>query len=436
MNSKQRHWADLNELATPRRRDGGGLARRLSGPLLAALALAGCGAPTEDVDPELSTTTADLSSAGWRSWTSPPPNPNPLTDSPGICPVHVRSGHGASGVMFLARDSTTDKFRLTIYDKLKPWLAWTNVPGTPVFNSRPACTSLDELHLAPTSQWNNQIAIVGRRESSSSSLDNRYYVQIMRLNTVSYDPDNNPATPPPPPPAPSTVLSWSRISTDAYAGSPASAVLAGNLVVAGRRSDNRIYVHVNPLNTSSTTAPYDHADWEPAVRTAALPSGWTAIGNPAIGHIGQAIGEGIIATRARNAQGDVRIYTYYMYVPWRMVSAFALDQGTWQHMPTQYVGVGSDVALEFETLMDGPARTTAYFRGTNNRIYQATGDGSNWEAFTLVDNISDPNDNYADFENAPAALGSSELEGGHIVLAKRADDQLYYASPIPGFGYP
>lgn len=119
-----------------------------------------------------------------------------------------------------------------------------------------------------------------------------------------------------------------------------------------------------------------------------------------------------------------------------MVSSFSLDQGTWQQLPTGSVAVDSAVALEFEGRLPNPDRIPAYFRSTDDRIYQATGDGWSWESFTLVDNVADPNDSYTDFEYAPAALGSSELEGGHIVLARRAaDDQVYCAGVIPGWGY-
>jgi len=396
----------------------------------AALGVVGCGAPEGVWDESTGTITQALST-NWRSWGMSPSDSTGFTDSPAVCPVHKRSDPGASGVMLLARGRTSNKFRVSIYEKLRPWMSWTNLSGSPTFNSKPACASLDELNLLPPSSWNNQYAIVGKRSSTTASQNNRFYVQVMKYKGTTFDQQ----TPPSPP---TVVTSWRTISSDSYASAPAAAMLGGNLVVAGRRSDNRIYVHVNPMNTTSTTAPYDHSKWEAAVQTPALPTGWTAIGSPSIGAIGQAIGEGIIATRAQNSRGTVRIYTYYMYVPWRTVGGFKLDQGSWNQLPATQV-VSSDVALEFETRIQDRKRTTAYFRSRNaqgvNRIYQASGDGFNWDAFTEVTNPYDTADDYTDFANAPGVLGSSELEGGHIVASRRADNQIWWAGLVPGAGY-
>jgi hypothetical protein len=148
-------------------------------------------------------------------------------------------------------------------------------------------------------------------------------------------------------------------------------------------------------------------------------------------HIGNAVGECILATRAQNGTQQ-RIYTYYMFIPWRFING-----QSWTQLPTGTVAVSNstDVALEFETRIESFFRTTAYFRSSNGRIYQASGDGFTWEAFNRVDNFNDPNDNFTDFQGSPGALGSSEMEGGHIVAARRTGNQFHFIGRVPGTGY-
>lgn len=404
--------------------------------LLAVAAIAaGCGAQgAADGNEAVDSNGAALHYAGWRVWQQTShTNPNGFADSPGICPFIVSREYQGNGFMIFGRDKDTERFVVSILDKQKPWLEWTTVEASPRFNSRPSCAALDELHTAPSANWNNQIALVGRRESSSSSANNRYYIQIMLLETSQYNVDYPQASPPAPPP--SVVAEWAQLDSAQYAGSPGSTVVGGHLVVAGRRSDNRIYVHVNPLDTASSTAPYDASKWESAVKLAALPVGWTAIGNPNVAQINGTPGECMLTIRAKDSTDFTKVHTYYMNIPKRKQAGYKLDQGTWRTVDVGYVGVGSDVALEFDPRGASNMKTTAYFRATHNAIMQASTDGTNWEAFTKLDGWGNPIDDYTDFESAPVALGNANVEGGHVVVARRADDQFYWAGMFPGAAY-
>jgi hypothetical protein len=189
---------------------------------------------------------------------------------------------------------------------------------------------------------------------------------------------------------------------------------------------------VNPFQWNQTTQKYDynHSTWEAAVQVPALPAGWTATGDPTIGHIGNYAGEVKILTRAVNG-AQSKVFSLWMFVPWRLVDS------QWYEFSTGSVAPASDLAMEYEKRLWPNPETTVYYRGTDGRVYNSTGDGSTWEPFTLVDNANDPNDNYSDFIGAPGVLGSSEMEGGHIVAMRRStpNNQYYYSSPVPGFGY-
>jgi hypothetical protein len=388
------------------------------GVLVAAmLAVAGCG--TDDADVE--SVSRALAISQWRSWTASAPTNSNALSVPALCPAHVRSSPSISGYIQIGRDLTTNRYKLAMYGKNQPWLSYTNISSSSyTFNSKPVCASLDGINLEPPAMWSEQIAVVGKRSS-----DNLFYIQLMKVQG-----GGSGTTPPP---VPSVTMSWAPIGTNAYSSAPFVLVRESNeIVVGGRRSDNRVYVHVNPLQWNQSTGKYvyNHATWEAPLQAPALPSGWTPIGDPAIGHIGNYVGEVQIFTRAQSGS-STKVFTMYMFVPWRYFG----DQ--WYELTPGSVAPAGDFAVEFERRLWPNPETTIYYRGTNNRVYYATGDGWTWEPFNLVDNANDSGDNYTDFISAPGVLGSSEMEGGHIVAMRRQSptNQYYVASPVPGYGY-
>jgi len=245
---------------------------------------------------------------------------------------------------------------------------------------------------------------------------------------------NDPYHTPSPPPMPTVQMSWSQISADTYSSAPFVHVFEQNyMVVGGRRSDNRIYLQVNPFqwNAATQTYDYNHAFWEAPLTTPQLPTGWTAIGDPTIGHLGPNMsGEVRIVTRAQNGS-QLKLFSLWMFVPWRWIDT------VWSEVPAGPSPPDGDPALSYERRFweyqddDFPSEyaSTLFYKGTDNKIYQASITGTNTltEPFAAIQNTNG-------FIGAPAAIGSTELDGGSIVAARKITPTTrYYTSNLPTY---
>jgi hypothetical protein len=386
-----------------------GAKRQLKCGVLAALLVAlGCGAQGEDFSEDIDSKEENLQPPeGWRLWSVLPNNSGStatFADNPGVCLATP------DGVVIVGRDSTSNRFRThTNQWRLSSSPAWADF-GSTVFASKPACTALDEVRSPPPTP-NNQFAVLGR------STDNKFYARTGLVDTTIGDWPNDPPT------QPSVKVHGHKISDDLYASGPGVTVANGQLLVVGRRSNNRIYLHRNTLSTSVTT-PYSSSNWQSVLTVPNLPSPWVAAGDPVIANTVPFIGVVTLLTRATSA-GSNRLYYIYWdgSVFWDGVTINA-----WARLPTGSVTVSSDPSIEVDLHVN---QATVYFRGSSasagsNRIFQASGVGNLWEAFGVVR----PEENDA-FTGAPAAVGNGNFEGQHLVVAKKSNNQFYFSTPVP-----
>jgi hypothetical protein len=190
-----------------------------------------------------------------------------------------------------------------------------------------------------------------------------------------------------------TVTTWQTISNNDYASAPSTTVAFGKLLVVGRRSDNRLYLHRNTLSTS-TTSPYNPNGWSSTVlQVPALPSGWTAAGDPAITDVHPALDGVIIVTRAtKTGQSDTLFQIYWQgngngsYF-WDSAGS----ENTWQFLPTGSY-VRSDPTLVSDNVIES-GYVTVFVQGSQTatgtkNVYQGTGISWMWAPFALIPNTS------------------------------------------------
>jgi hypothetical protein len=381
----------------------------------------GCGELPDASEEEETVSSAINPPEGWRVWTTPPNNPGTtatFSDSPAVCLATTE------GVAIIGRSSTSNRYRsLTNQWRAYTSPAWADV-GTLTFNSKPACTALDQVSMSPPTP-NKQIAVVGKRDTpGATSTHNKYYVRTMLVDTTQGE-FASPVS------QPTVKVNWTKLSDNVYASGPGTTVAMGQLMVVGRRSNNRIYMYRNTLS-SSTTDPYNSGNWQSPLQLPTLPSGWTAAGDPVIANTVPMIGVVTIMTRATSF-GTNRLYYIYWdgTVFWDGVAI-----NSWSQVPTGTTVVSSDPSLEVDVGGTTHANlATIFIRGAtnnggtitnSNRIFQASGIGNLWENFTIVRSQD------ADtFTGTPAAVGSGNFEGWHWVVAKKTNNQFYYSTPVP-----
>jgi len=419
---------------------------------------AGCsgeGVELGDVDGETATLTQALVPNGgaWRGWdrvsdvaeTSQVDN---FVGNPAVC---VGKTGGNDGMLVVGRDPSTNGFMSASF-----WRSWSGgMPEAPgvyppgywidddgnvrkprwqrlgnqmTFNDDPACTALDE---PGYETYNAQLAVAGKykKNSGTSSNDDKYYVRTMKVDTVmenGYPGDD---------PEHATVVdNWVKISDDTYASAPAITVAGGALLVVGRRSDNRLYIHRNFLDTSNTTAPYNRNNWEPAIQVPDLPSGWVAQGRPQIVSTVALNGWDTIMVRAMSGN-ERRLY----YIMWNGNWFTA-----WMHLATPDHIVGSDPGLEVDIGggSDGLNAMTVFFRGAEitstgrlvgrQKVYQMSGTSFSPQSWSPVRLACPAAPDTFPTDASPNAVGSADLEGRHVVTMRKSDNQFYTCAAVPG----
>jgi hypothetical protein len=379
--------------------------------LSTVLGLAGCGTSAEGYTEDVGTQAAAVTptgAAGWRHWGAEPVNSHAggWAGGPALCSARTPSG---DGYVEVGRDASNNRFAIILRQFFTTATNPVDLGSTHIFSSKPACASLDELHQLPDPMWSNQVAVLGRRSSTGPS-NNQFFIKVLKLDT-------EPAFFGDPPSQPTQVLGWSSISSNTYASAPAATVAGASLLVVGRKTDNRLYLHRNHLFILLLSNPFDNTNWQPVLQLPALPAGWTAAGDPAIGNTLPLFNLVTIVTRAQSG-GTNRLY-YTLFDPG--TATFS----AWAQYTTTGLKVQSDPAIEVDL---GLGLATLYFRAdhptfpvSTNHIYQGSGYSNLWETFTQVID-SDGDDTFID---SPAALGNLTLESHHIVTAKKSSNQFW-----------
>jgi hypothetical protein len=351
----------------------------------------------------------------WNAWTGVN-GTEAFVGSPGGCSTPD------SGVLVLGRKSS-NRYRLYM-NKWRAFVnpAWTEL-GTQTFANKPACSSLDEdpagIALASANQ---QFAILGR------GTDNKLYARTMQADKTVSLVNGNPFVDPP-----TLKVDWHAINSNAhYASAPAAIVAYGKLLVVARRDDNRLYLHRNTLSTSLTN-PYSSTGWSATLQVPALPSPWTAAGDPAIANTNPSGLGAIIVTRATApGQADTLFQIYWQGVGTQ--SYFwdsAGSQDTWQFLPTGSY-VRSDPSVVASASVSGGG-VTVFVSGSATdpvtgptQVYQGTGISWMWAPFQPIASQS------LSFGSSPAGIVGDSERCYEVVGRSASNNAFYWSMEAPG----
>lgn len=353
----------------------------LFGVLLGSVA---CGAEPPVTEEEVLDTSEALAPGDWQTpWLQVGID---LTGTPVACETRFpETGGGVS--LFRRGNSSRISFSSMFRSQFS---AWTYLDSN-TFVSKPACASLDSSHEGSAPK-NGQFAVFAKNSQ------NRYWVSVWRLGTPSIYQE--------PPTPPTRVHAWEEVSTDTFASAPSATAYFSKLLVLGRTSSNALILRSRFMDTNASNDPYGGGSWDPPLEVPPLPSGWTAAGDPVVlyGDIAA------IVTRATSG-GSSRLYWCFSN----------LNMFTdWVRFDPAGVTVASDPSIE---LGRDRTRRTAYFRASNNRIYQGTSPrgSTTFGTFSAIGTDT--------FTGAPAAVGG-QLGGdpAHQVFAKKSgSDALWNA---------
>jgi hypothetical protein len=375
---------------------------------MAAFGTAGCGTDP-GVPIEKTATTTQALGGNWRAFQQLPTQSGGFNGSPAVC----NAFNNAGAFVAFGRSTSTSRFRFSLSERIFPATAWADM-GTQTFSSKPACAVLDDLYFNPPHCYKK--VVVGR--AASGTWANRYLIRTMRILPGPTDPETNlplPATP-------EMMTNWNPIGTDTWSTAPAAAVGGGALTVCGRKSDNRVWCKASLLDPEDSDFPYT-GSWLAAVQAPALPSPWAAQGDPAIANTEPWLATMTVAVRAtRSFPSQTRLFSI----------SFDPDSGTfggWWQFPTGTLGISSDPAMDVDKTRGWFDGATIFFRGTDNRIYEASGTANlGWSPFSAINAANDTNTGWS---GPPGAAGSLDgWEGFHAVVAPK-NGQFHVSSPCP-----
>jgi hypothetical protein len=309
---------------------------------------------------------AAISASGWGLWQATTTNANGFEGSPGA------SLNAPNGGVLIGRDKITNRFRVSAF-RQGPFAAWSDF-GTKTFIAKPAVAALDGFYGTPQFLWSNQLAVVG------VASDSQYYIRIGQLDTTEGFTSNPTLVP---------GHDWTVIPNSTYASPPAATVYSGTLVVAGRKSNNTLFLHSSVLAITMQANFFTNV-WSAPVAVPALPSGWVAQGDPALAAMGDTNSRIMIVTRAVN-NGQKRLYAN----TWDRTTFFG-----WVSIPLTGVNLSGEPAAEYAPTLN---KVTVYVKGADSKIYQSSGLNSSWEAFTAIGSNT--------FASNPAAVGGGS--GNH-----------------------
>lgn len=371
--------------------------RGTSSAVLLCAALGGCGTPAEVANESVSTAEEAIGGP-WRELDETPNQADGFTGSPAVCDART-----SMGGTFLVGRSTNNRFRWSLNQRIYGHTAWADLSSSMrLFNSKPTCTSFDEYHQGSWT-FNYKKAILGR------STDNRYYIRVVSVPPGPVDPNTNLELP-----SPVNIGSaFAQISTNTYDSAPAAATVNGKLYVLGRRS-NTLYLSTNQLNLSSSGSVL--GTWQNETLSVALPSGWTAQGDPAVVNSSPFYAAITFAQRATRL-GQTRIWVNFY------------GGGTsfygWYQLSTVTAGIASDPALDVN--FDWLNALTVYFTGGDGKLYEGSTFFSD-PTFTAVNAAGNTN---TGLSGSPAAVGWLDAwEGSHYALVPKGN-QFVYTSPCP-----
>ncbi len=379
----------------------------------AALALlSGCSGATAPGDSELGTSAQALrcydysgnpnntdGDCAWRDWSRLTPNndQNVAGMQQEFAPALCGSEHG-----FLAVTADTGgHYHILQFDAPGVAPSWASY-GNRQFVAKPSCGQREDV-------VNSSGQTVGAFVIAGKSTDNKIYTSAGVMGAPGPGNQGAPSEP------------FAAISSDTYSG-------GGNPTLAGSTHDRTVSAMALVVVDSnqviwgySRQLPYLSHSWSARVQGPKLPTGWAAVGAPAMVQLGLNYG---IVVHAHNAGShrDAFFYTYFFAVQWPPAFSAAIPgsgPATW----TQWA-----IPLQAgQTISDDPALTADSTNGltlwwrSNSQILETAAPNLQPPGSTppILPAIAVKPGNTISFGSAPAALaGYTFDEGMYVVVAR------------------
>jgi hypothetical protein len=263
---------------------------------------------------------------------------------------------------------------------------WATWPGPRNFKSKPACANLDPVDV-PT-QRTYKIVLAG------IDVADKIYTSSAQANAVA---DGSA------PDVPSGITIWNKVSDRTFASGPSISVGSNMIIVVGRgRLDNQIYAFRRML-------PYESGTWSFSVPAPPLPSGWSALGSPAVAYTMDFVNQFTVMVRAQHSTNGQAYFRAHLdgwsWTGWEAISAW---------------GLSGDPALEFSTDVN---KLTLYSFGAGAGPAQQSGIDLEWFDWLSMR----PGEVPGAFGGLAVhgQWGSVEGEGIHRVVVRRPGGSLH-----------
>lgn len=176
---------------------------------------------------------------------------------------------------------------------------------------------------------------------------------------------------------------------------------------------------MNRVRARRHLLPFGMHVWEPSILAPALPSGWTALGAPAIVWLNNWAGHFQLVVRVRNSSSQTKLIAIY-FNGWGFSGIIPGSPPTWSE--TGITGVDSDPALAYSAALN---TVTLYFRRgnqpTGNKLFQTSGFSSELGTNALREIVSQ---SVYPPGSSPAAISRDFELSEHMVVARNTNNQL------------
>jgi hypothetical protein len=197
----------------------------------------------------------------------------------------------------------------------------------------------------------------------------------------------------------------------------------GKLLVLGRKSDNQLMMRSYPLNLGNQGDPTAFGGPWTTTNLPILPSGWGAIGDPAMIHAPLPAAAMIVVRAGNNI-------TTHLF---RTTTTNGTSFSAWTEIPTTAIGASntivSDPSIELSRDRSLSAfRYTVYVRAQDGKVWQSS---TNPGTTTFQSFVKIPwSDTLAE---GPFAIGGNlGGDSAHVVFAKKpGSNNLYMTASVP-----
>jgi hypothetical protein len=376
---------------------------------LVLLGSAACGGESAIEEPQLQVGTRDLAASEWiNGW-------NSLSRADGSSVavegqgVACETRYGSAGGQTMFKKDAANHIVMA-WKSYSPFTPWTQIGSSSfTFSTEPACATFDGA--VDGSNPSRQFAVVAKGSGSA----NRYWYATWQQGQIS-------TTFGVPPSSGNLVRDWQLVGTEAFASAPAATVHNGKLLVLGRKSDNQLMMRTYPLNLGNQGDPIAFGGPWTSNNLPTLPTGWGAIGDPAIIHA-PLPAAAMIVVRAGNGS-TTRLY--------RTTTSNGTSFSTWTQISTTALGatnpILSDPSIEVGRDRSSTFRYTVYVRASDGKVWQSS---TNLGTTTFQSFVQIPFNDV--FVEGPFAIGGNlGGDSAHVVFAKGwGSDNIFMTASVP-----